>query len=480
MKIKANLTEGAVARTLLRLAAPMFIAMAAMMGFNLIDTFFIGRLGTEQLAAMGFTVAVVMVSSSINQGLGVGTTAVVARAIGANDHQGARRFTIDAVLLGVVVSTTLATVGLLTLDPLFRTLGASGQVLEYIKQYMGIWYLGIPLIVMPQIGNSGLRATGDTKTPAKIMIGAMLTNLVLDPLLIFGLGPFPALGIRGAAVATVMSYGVALTLSATVLRRRGLLTFERPRLSEVLGSWKTITAVGVPAALTQLVAPVSIGVVTAIVARYGVAAVAGFGVAGRLEMFVFMFVMALGAALVPFVGQNWGAGNKARVGSAVRVGVTYAMVWGAVAWLVALVLGAGIAAVFNDDPAVVKVVTNYMTIVFPSLTLMGALLVVSQSFNALHRPMFSLALSLLRMFVLYVPLAYAGSALFGLVGVWWAAFAANAAAGLTAIVLFRRVFAQLPATKVANATAEATAETGATLAGTDGTVDGARVLPSEI
>lgn len=447
VKVRVKLTEGPVAPMLIRLAAPMFVAMAAMMGFNLVDTFFIGRLGTEQLAAMGFTIAVVMAVSSLNMGIGVGTTAVVARAIGAGDHEGARRLTVDAILLGLVVSIVIVAAGLLTIEPLFVALGARGQVLEYVRQYMVIWYLGTPLIVMPQIGNSGVRATGDTKTPAKIMVGAMLTNAVLDPLYIFGLGPFPALGIRGAAAATVTTYGFALIASAIVLHRRGLFRFERRPFASVLASWQTITSIAAPAALTQLIAPVSVGVVTSIVAGYGVAAVAGFGVASRLEMLVVMFVMALGAALVPFVGQNWGAGDKARVSAAVRVGITYAAGWGLFAWLIALAFGGQIASVFNDDPAVVGVVTSYMAVVFPSLMLMGALLVVSQSLNALHRPVHSLALSLLRMFALYVPLAYAGSALFGLTGIWWAAFVANVTAGVVAIAWFRSVFARMSTEK---------------------------------
>ncbi|MDP2402157.1 MAG: MATE family efflux transporter, partial [Actinomycetota bacterium] len=401
-----------------------------------VDTFFIGQLGTEQLAAMGFTIAVVMAASSINMGLGVGTTAVVSKVIGRGDYDAARRLTMDAVFLGIAVSLVLVVAGLLTVDPLFRAMGATDRVLEYVKQYMVIWYIGLPLIVMPQIGNSGIRATGDTKTPAKIMIIAMLCNAVLDPLFMFGIGPFPELGIAGAAAATVTTYAIALALSARALAQRGLFSLERRPFSDTLASWRTIMGIGVPAAVTQLIAPISTGVVTAVVAGYGVAAVAGFGVASRLEMFVFMFVMAMGAALVPFVGQNWGAGHKERVKAAVRVGVTYAMAWGVVAWLIALAFGAPIAAVFNSDPAVVRVVTGYLTIVFPSLTLLGALLVVSQSFNALHRPMRSMALSVLRMFVLYVPLAYAGSALFGLAGVWWAAFTANIIAGVVAIGWF--------------------------------------------
>ena len=452
MQQEARLTKGPVGGTLLRLTMPMIVAMGAMMGFNIVDTFFIGQLGTEQLAAMGFTIAVVMAVNSINMGIGVGTTAVVSRVIGQGNQDEARRLTMDAVLLGIVVSLVIVVLGMLTIEPLFVAMGAEGRVLEYVREYMVIWYAGLPLLVMPQIGNSGIRATGDTKTPAKIMITAMLFNAVLDPLYMFGIGPFPELGLQGAAYATVTTYGVALVLSAMVLRRRGLFSLERLPFSHTLSSWRRIVTIGVPAAITQLITPISTGIVTSIVATYGVAAVAGFGVASRLEMFVFMFVMSMGAALVPFVGQNWGAGKKERVSAAVRVAIVYAITWGLIAWLIMLAFGSQIAGLFNDNPLVVDVVTGYLAIVFPSLTLMGAMLVVMQTFNALHRPVRSMLLSVLRMFVLYVPLAYAGSALLGLTGVWWAAFAANLIAGVLAIGWFRVTFQKMHAEEVAPAT----------------------------
>lgn len=455
MQHKARLTEGAVAPTLIKLTIPMFIAMFAMVGFNIVDTYFIGQLGTEQLAAMGFTLAVVMAVQSISMGVGMGTTAVVSRVIGRGDGVMARRLTVNAVALGVVVALGMLALGMVIMDPLFRAMGARGDVLEYVKQYMTIWFFGLPLVIVPQVGNSGQRAAGDTKTPAKIMLSAMVLNAVLDPLMMFGYGPFPELGLRGAAYATVITQGVAMVVTLVVLHRIGMFALERQRVHEVLASWRQILKIGIPAAVTQLIAPISAGVVTSIIATYGVAAVAGYGVAGRLEMFAIMFVMAMGAALVPFVGQNWGAGLKDRVRQAVRAAVAFAIGWGLFVWVLALIFGRQVAGVFNDNPEVIAVVTAYMAIVFPSYTMLGALQTVTNSLNALHRPMNSLVLSLLRMFVLYVPLAYLGSALWGLHGVWWAAFGANLAAGTIAVLWFRHLFHNMPAEEPLAAAAEA-------------------------
>lgn len=447
MQHKAQLTEGPVALTLARLSLPMFIAMFAMMGLNIVDTYFIGQLGTEQLAAMGFTLAVVMAVNSLNMGIGIGTTAVIARVIGRGDGHKARLITVNAIVLSIAVALSIVAIGLATIRPLFSAMGASDDVLEYVRQYMTIWYLGLPLIVIPQVGNSGIRAAGNTKTPAMIMISVLVLNAVLDPLFIFGFGPVPAYGLRGAALATVIAQATAMVISLLVLSRMGLFAFERQRFADVLRDWGKILQIAVPAATTQLIAPISTGIITAIVAGYGVAAVAGFGVASRLELLAIMFVMAMGAALVPFIGQNWGAGLKLRVSKAIRAAIIFAVSWGLFVWVAALVFGAPIARVFNDNPDVIAVVVAYMAIVFPSYALLGAMQTVTNSFNALHRPLQSLTISIVRMFVLYVPLAYLGAALWDLTGVWWAAFVANSIAGLTAIIWLRRTLRAMPAEK---------------------------------
>ena len=437
---KAKLTQGSVTRTLVKLTLPMFVAMFAMVGFNVVDTYFVGQLGVEQLAAMGFTLAVVMAVQSVTMGLGMGTTAVIAKVIGQGDTHETQRLNMNAILLAVTVAVSIVIIGLSFMTPLFQKMGAEGQVLEYIRQYMSIWFFGLPLVIIPQVGNSGLRATGDTKTPAMIMVSVLTLNAILDPLLMFGLGPFPELNLRGAAVATVISQGTAMVIALNVLWRRKLLTLERQPIRHVLASWRRILTIAVPAGVTQMITPVSTGIVTAIVAGYGVAAVAGFGVASRLELFALMFVMAMGAGLVPFIGQNWGAGLKDRVGKGVRAAITFAAGWGGFVWLLSLLIGDSVAAMFNDNPVVIAVVTDYMRIVFPSYIFLGMVFTVTFSLNALHKPLKSLVLSVLRMFVLYVPLALAGSALWGLTGVWWAAFSANIVSGLAAIAWFRYVF----------------------------------------
>jgi putative MATE family efflux protein len=261
-----SLTEGPVARTLVRLTLPMLMAMFAMVGFNIVDTFYVGQLGTEQLAAMGFTLAVVMAVQSISMGIGMGTTAVVSRVIGQGDTHGMQRLIMDAILLGILTALTMSILGLSSIKVVFGLMGADGIVLEYVRDYMTIWFLGLPMIIVPQVGNSGIRATGDTKTPAKIMVTVLTVNAILDPLFIFGWGPVPGFGLQGAAIATVISQAVAFTISFRILRGRGLITFERQTIEGLLASWRRILKISVPAGLTQMITPISTAVITAIVA----------------------------------------------------------------------------------------------------------------------------------------------------------------------------------------------------------------------
>lgn len=419
---------------MLRLAAPMALGLAAVIFFSVVDTFFVGRLGASALAAMGFTFPVVFFVSSVAMGVGVGLTSVVSRAIGGGDRQRVRRLVTDGLILANLLVLLAALAGLLTLEPLFRALGAPDDLLPLIADYMVPLYLGIGLVVIPMVGNSAIRATGDTKTPSLVMAIAGGANVVLDPLLIFGLGPFPRLELQGAALATVGSYGITLVASLWILgRRERLLCFDRPRLTEMLASWREILVIGVPAAATNALVPLAGGILTRLVAGFGPAAVAAYGVGTRIESLALIGITATAIALAPFVGQNFGADRCDRVRAAFRFAVRAALGYGlAVALLLAL--GARtVAGWFSDSAEVATFASAYLWWVPVSYGLFGAVLLASSTFNALGKPLRSTALVALRLFVLAVPLAWIGGRVFGVHGLFAGITAANAIAGFAAI-----------------------------------------------
>ena len=235
----ARLTEGPVARALVRLSAPMLVGILAMMAFNVVDTYFVGKLGTVFLAAMTLSFPIVMVVGTFTMGLGVGAMAVISKGIGAEDRRGMRRYATDALSLSVVCVAVMCPLGLATMEPLFRLLGATDAMLPLIAEYMNIWYPGMLVYVVPMIGNNIIRATGDTTTPSVIMVVGVVLNGFLDPLLIFGWGPVPAFGIAGAAIATVVARAFTLVVVFWVLMRRERLTATPwPGWTALAGSWK--------------------------------------------------------------------------------------------------------------------------------------------------------------------------------------------------------------------------------------------------
>jgi putative MATE family efflux protein len=441
MTKSARLTSGPVGQMMARLTLQMMVGILAMVAFNLVDTYFIGQLGTTELAAISFTFPVVMIVGSLAAGLGVGASAVISRAIGEGDTGKVRRLTTDALMLAFLAVAVLSSVGLLTIDPLFTLLGATPEVLPLIREYITLWYVAMMVVVTPMIGNHCIRATGDMKTPAFIMLFAVVLNAILDPALIFGIGDFAGFGIAGASLATVISRAFTLVASLLILHyREHMLTFVRPRLTEVWQSWRQILYVGIPAAGTQMLIPLSLGVITGMVAVYGPTAVAAFGVASRIETFGLAVIQALATTLTPFVGQNWGAGHHDRVQRAANLSQQFALGWGVALFVLLAGLREPIATIFTDNPAVIATLSSYLVIVSLSYGLFGLLLVVNATLNALNRPLQSTVLMALRMVGLYVPLAILGSAWFGINGIFAAAFVANIGAGVAAAFWLRRVF----------------------------------------
>ena len=417
--MKRKLTEGPVGQQLVKLTLPMVWGVFAVVAFNLVDTYFVGQLGTAQLAAMSFTFPVVLTLGNLALGLGIGTSSVIARAIGEGDISRVRHFTTNSLTLALTAVILFAAVGLLTIDPLFSALGAGPEVLPLIRDYMQIWYFGMVFLVVPIVGNSAIRAAGNTLTPSIIMTLGAAFNIILDPLLITGALGFPRLELQGAALATAIARAMTLVMSLLVLRfKENLVSLQLPDLEETLWCWRDILTVGLPAAAANMVTPISVGVITSFLAVHGAAAVAGFGVASRIESLALIAVIALSASIAPFVGQNWGARAFDRVRLALQQSFLFCIVWGLLA---ALVLGLGarsLAALFNPDPEVVAIAARYLWLVPIGYGALGIVRIASSAFNAIGKPMPSVVMTAMHMFVLYIPLAYAGGRIAGPTGIF--------------------------------------------------------------
>ncbi|WP_341503656.1 MATE family efflux transporter [Gallaecimonas sp. GXIMD4217] len=430
-----DLLTGDISSTLRRMTLSMLTGMVTLMTFNLVDTLFVSRLGTEPLAAISFTFPVTFTVISLTIGLGVGTSAVIGRTLGRGRASLAKRQGNGALWLSVLLVALLSSLGAWQLEAIFGLIGANDTQMALIKDYMYLWFLGSPLLAIPMVANAVLRANGDTATPSRFMMLGGLINAVLDPLLIFGIGPFPRLELFGAALATVLAWvGGAFGVLFILYVRRKLATFAWPSPIMVLHYWKSLLAIGLPAAGANMMTPLAMAVMTAIVADYGAAAVGAFGVGTRLESLASMVVLALSMTLPPFVSQNFGAEQMERVRLAYRKVMRFILGWQLALYGLMLVLAWPISLLFGKDAQVAELIRLFIYIVPLGYGLQGVVILTNSSFNAMHWPGKALALSALRFFAAYVPIAWLGGQFFGLTGLFAGMVVANL---ITALVAYR-------------------------------------------
>lgn len=437
----ARLTEGSIGRNIFSLMVPMMLGMVAIITNNLAGAFFIARVSTDQLAAISFTFPVSFIIGAIAMALGTGTSSVVARLLGAGEREEVRRITLHAMLLGVACGLVVLAIGLATIDPVFRLLGADEHVLPHIHDYMAIYYWGGIFVVAPMIANSVLRASGDAKRPAMIMTTAAVLNIVIDPILIFGLLGFPRMEIKGAALGGVIAN--VLTLCASVyfvIHRERLVSFRAPAFGRIWDSWRRILHVGVPSLTSSLMAPLTTAFITSQVALFGHEAVAGFGIASRVEGLTAMALMALSAAMTPFTGQNFGARRFDRVEAGARFAFRFSWFYGAGIAVTMWLLGGLLVDLFDVEPGARQTALLHMWIVPISYAGLGMSMTTNGAFNAMGKPMAAMWVSLSRTVMVYAPLAWLLAQLFGLIGIFIAAATANFVAGGIGYAWFRAVF----------------------------------------
>ena len=378
-----RLISGPVISHLRALAIPMALGFVALNSYSIADTYFVGQLGTLPLAAMGFTFPVAFAMIAVGLGVGIGTSSVIARLLGTGDRATVQRITTHALMLSVVFGLFLLVVGLATLEPVFRALGADERTLPLITEYMRVYYLGSMFLILPMVGNFAIRATGDAMVPA-VILG--LSGIILDPLLIFGLFGFPRLELQGAAIATVIANAVTVVASVAVLYWRERLILRcHFGFAELWDSWRRLLHVCIPATATNLLIPITMGVITALVAGFGPEAVAGFGVASRVESVVFIVIFALQSSVGPFVGQNYGAGQLDRVRRAVSLSNNFLMFYGLVAAAVLFIIARPTASFFDDNPLVIDTATAYLRIVPFTYGTFGMMMISVGCFNSLGR-----------------------------------------------------------------------------------------------
>ncbi|QDE26797.1 MATE family efflux transporter [Paremcibacter congregatus] len=411
---RVDLTQGPIHKHLIRMASPMIIGISASMGFILADTYFIGELGSAELAALGFVGPIIMIIISASIGLSAGTSSVLARASGKDDHTEMVRLATNSFILSVIISLIFTVVGLLTIDPLFTLLGADEVTLPLIREYMEVWYWSPIFMIVPMVAMGVMRALGDTSLQGKLMIIASMANVILDPIMIFGLFGFPRMEMAGAALATLITR--AGTLAAVIYYltyRFHVLKITKEVISHFGDSYRKIIHVGLPAMGTNMIIPMAGSVLIAIVARYGNDAVAGVNLASRIESVTIIAFYALSAVIGPFVGQNLGAQRHDRIEQALKQCAMFTLIFGAVLAAFIAVIGPYITMQFGDDVAIQQVANHYLYIVPVSYGAYGFVMTANATFNGIGKPLPGVVVSTLRVAIFQFPLVLLASLVFG-------------------------------------------------------------------
>lgn len=429
---KGDLTQGPIRAHLIRLSVPMIWGIMALISFQLVDTFFVARLGTEKLAALTFTFPLSYIIFSFILGFGISMSSVAARLIGEGDQNIVKRVVSHGIFLGFIVGAILTLLGYLHMESVFNTMGASENMLTEILKYMRIWFLGPVFVATWLIGNAAIRAGGDTKTPALIMGSVALTNLILDPILIFGLFGFPRLELQGAAIATITgeALGAMIVLYVLYRQKKLLLPLRHFELDKFKDSFKRIIFIALPVGITNTIHPIVNAFLIGILSASGSAAVAAFGIVSRIEAFAFIILMALSIGMGPIISQNFGAKKFTRVRETLKLAIGFNVVWSAGIALLLGVFAKPIAGLFSGDPEVFAYMVLFFWIVPFSYAFSNLVNGWCSAFNAMGQPKYSFTMIIIKMLVLMLPALWFGYDIDGVRGLFIAIIAVNLLTGI--------------------------------------------------
>ena len=432
--------QSSLPRQLFAMTWPMLFGVLSLMTFQLADSAYIGQLGRDPLAALGFTLPMQQLIIGLQVGLGIATTAIISRTLGAGDAVRAQRLGGLVVLVGAVMVFALCLVLWFMRDTIMGLLGADDALLPMIRSYWIPWLVAAWTGALLYFGYSVCRSHGDTRLPGYMMVITSLINIGLDPLYIFVFD----WGLPGAALATVSAFGFGVLVIFPKLLRSGWLRFDIRELA--LGkALRQLNAIMAPAMVSQLMPPLSAMLATALVAGFGSAAVAAWGLGTRLEFFSIVVVLALTMSMPPMIGRLLGAGDIGQIRQLVRLGVRFVVVWQLLLALIWLAASGWVSLLFSTDADVSDILSAYLLRVPLSYSGLGVCMLMVSVCNALGLSLRALAISVMRLFLCFLPLLWLGAQIGGITGLMSGALIGNLMAGMMAYSLYRIGMKQLVA-----------------------------------
>jgi putative MATE family efflux protein len=436
-----DLTSGSLHGDIWHLAVPMMLEIGTVNVIQVLDTYWVGRLGSAALAAVTISVSIRWVITSLASGLGVGGLAVVARRIGEGRRAAADHAAWQTILLALGVSSVLGGLGFLLARPLLLLLGAEAEVLPLGLPYLRISFGGQFTLILVWVINALLRGAGEARLAMIVRILAMAVNVALEPILVFGWGPVPPLGCSGSAWAMVLGFGAGLVLQmVTLLSGRARVAINLRGLRPDFRLMGRIFSIALPSTLQMTLRASSRLTIVGLVGLYGTFATAGYGVANRMLLIALVPTFGLGNAGGTLIGQNLGAEEPARAGRSAWWVSGYSVIYTIVAAALLFAFARSLVSLFDATPQVVEIGARCLRVVGPSMIASGIGVVLARAFDGAGNTRPAMAINLVSLWGMEVPVAYSLSRWLGLGvnGVWWGRAVANLANGLLFVLWFHR------------------------------------------
>ena len=440
-KSARDLTEGSVIKHVFRLAIPMIIAFIFVTGYNFVDRYFVAQLGDVATAAIGMAFIVQLMMISIGSGLGSGINSFISRSLGAGKTDQAVNGALHGILLALIIGLAFTVGGLLSQRMLYRAMGADGELLELITAYLTVIFLFTPVNILTMFCSSIFQGWGDTMSPMKFMLLGNILNLILDPLLIFGLGSIPAFGIMGAALATGIGRLVALSYVAVkVIGQKQPIKLSFKGFKYQPSILTGIFQVGLPSSISQILTSTAMGFIFFVLTPYGEFAKAAYTIVFTYEMVVFLPSIGIAQAVVILTGHNFGAQKLDRVNKVYFTGILVAASLMIIPALVIILFPTFFAGIFAQDPEVLTIASGALQItifgsIFYSINMSSV-----ASFQGLGLGRHYLVANIVRLYVLLVPGVFLFSYLLGLEGVWIGLLVVNITSAVVLFAWHRYIF----------------------------------------
>ncbi len=362
-RYRTDFTVGNIPRHLITFATPMLIGNLLQTFYNTVDSIWVGRfLGAGALAAVSVSFPVLFLFIAFATGLGIGNNVMVAQYLGAKKEEEVRRTITNAITVFLVIGVLTMVAGLVFHQGLLKIIKTPSEILPLASSYLSIFLLGLPFLFLYNAINTIFQGMGNSRTPLTLLIYATILNVILDPLLILGVGPFPKMGVAGAALATTIAQGLSGVLGLWFLGQTGFVRFKRghyfsPRLSQIM------FRLGLPAGVQQTVLSLGFLMMSSIVNGFGKNVIAAFGAGSRVDQFAFLPAMTFSLAISSVAGQNLGALNFERAREVARWGAIISSLFAIGATILVFLITPSIIHIFSTDPEVVRLGITYLRIV---------------------------------------------------------------------------------------------------------------------